>query len=244
MSTRQLEIGRVVGLWRYPVKAMAGETLEEVELSWHGFAGDRRWAFVREGQTRNGFPWLTQRELPALTLYEPSFVEPNQANRSAIQVRTPGGVAFDVADPALAAELGGRPIKCDRGLFDAMPISVLTTQARASLDKLVGTTLDIRRFRPNLVVEATPQSESIGGFPEEEWVGSVLRVGAARIRCDARDQRCVVVNVDPATADRDPAVLRAIAQEREARFGVYGSTVQPGRIAIGDAVMLERTADA
>jgi hypothetical protein len=57
-------VGRVVGLWRYPVKSMAAETLAEVDVSWHGLVGDRRWAFVREGAERSGFPWLTLRERP------------------------------------------------------------------------------------------------------------------------------------------------------------------------------------
>jgi hypothetical protein len=48
----------------------------------------------------------------------------------------------------------------------------------------------------------------------------------------------VVDNVDPATSQRDPAILKAIAREREACLGVYGSTVTPGRIAVGDPVLL------
>jgi hypothetical protein len=45
--------------------------------------------------------------------------------------------------------------------------------------------------------------------------------------------------VDPATTERDPAILRAVAHERQTCLGVYGSTVQPGRIAVDDAVLLE-----
>jgi uncharacterized protein YcbX len=66
MGTREIEIGRVVGLWRYPVKSMAGEALDQVEVSWNGLAGDRRWAFVRDGMVRSGFPWLTLRERPEM----------------------------------------------------------------------------------------------------------------------------------------------------------------------------------
>jgi len=55
-------VGRVVGLWRYPVKSLAAEPLSEVDVSWHGLAGDRRWAFVRDGVPQSGFPWLTLRE--------------------------------------------------------------------------------------------------------------------------------------------------------------------------------------
>jgi uncharacterized protein len=66
-------IGRVVGLWRYPVKSMAGEPLEAVDVSWHGLTGDRRWAFVQPDMPRSGFPWLTIRELPVLAHYRPTF---------------------------------------------------------------------------------------------------------------------------------------------------------------------------
>ncbi len=61
-SRNGTSVGRVVGLWRYPVKSMAGEALKEAEVSWHGFAGDRRWAFIRDGMVNSGFPWLTLRE--------------------------------------------------------------------------------------------------------------------------------------------------------------------------------------
>ena len=57
-----------------------------------------------------------------------------------------------------------------------------------------------------------------------------------KMRIDKRDKRCVVVNVDPDTNVRDPAVLRAIARSREAHLGVYGSTVETGRVSIGDPV--------
>ena len=89
------------------------------------------------------------------------------------------------------------------------------------------------RFRPNLVVDAPGRD-----FPEDAWVGRVLRIGGLRMRVDQRDQRCVMVTIDPDTLARDPAILRAIARERDTRFGVYGSTVEPGRVAVGDPVEL------
>lgn len=231
------EVGRVAALWRYPVKSMGAEQLEEVEVSWHGLAGDRRWAFVREGLQRSGFPWMTIRERPDMGHHRAWFLEPGRPDASRTLVRTPAGDQFDVADPALAAKLGDgvRVIKHDRGVFDAMPLSLITTQAIAGVGALVGAELDVRRFRPNLLVEAVGDAE----FPEDAWVGSVLRIGDMRMRVDQRDERCVMVNVDPATSERDPAVLRALARERQACIGVYGTPVQPGRLAVGDAVVLE-----
>jgi uncharacterized protein YcbX len=215
---------------------MAAEHLDAADVSWHGLAGDRRWAFIRDGQVRSGFPWLTIREQPELAHYRPRFADPERPDASLTLVRTPSGDEVDVSDPELAAELGPgvRVIKQNRGVFDTMPISLLTTQSLASLGPLVGTDLAPERFRPNILVEARR-----GDFPEDDWVGRNLRVGGLRMRVDQRDQRCVMVTIDPLTLSKNPAVLRAIARDRDNRFGVYGSTVEPGRIAVGDPVELE-----
>jgi uncharacterized protein len=229
-------VGRVAALWRYPVKSMAAEELDAVEVSWHGLAGDRRWAFIRDGQVRSGFPWLTIRERPEMAHYRPRFAEPDRPNASTTLVRTPSGADIDVADPALAAELGPGVgvIKQDRGVFDTMPLSLVSTQTVAGLGRLVGADLAAARFRPNLCVDVPGPA-----FAEDGWVGRVLSIGGLRMRIDRRDKRCVMVNVDPVTLHRDPAVLRAIARERENCLGVYGSTVAPGRVAVGDPVELE-----
>jgi uncharacterized protein len=224
-------VGRVAGLWRYPVKSMAAEELRAVDVSWHGLAGDRRWAFIRPGQERSGFPWLTMREHPGLAHYQPRGQETH-----AVIVRTPAGRELDVADPELAAELGPgvRVIKQNRGVFDTMPLSLLTTQSLASLGKMTGTALTAARFRPNLLLDAPGPD-----FPEEAWLGRILKIGGLRMRVDKRDQRCVIVTVDPVTLDRNRAILRAIAKERGNQFGVYGTPVEPGRITLGDPVELE-----
>jgi uncharacterized protein YcbX len=230
-------VGRVVAVWRYPVKSMGAAALEEVEVSWHGLAGDRRWAFVRDGLARSGFPWLTIRERPDMGHYRPSFTDPSRPDHSPTVVRTPAGEDLDVTDPALAAELGGgvHVMKQSRGVFDVMPLALITTQSVASLSALLDAVPDVQRFRPNLLVEAAGHA----AFPEDAWVGRVLRIGGLRMRVDLRDKRCVMVNVDPETTERDPAFLRAITHERQACLGVYGSTVQPGRVAVGDPVVLE-----
>jgi len=232
-------VGRVAALWRYPVKSMAAEQLDGAEVSWHGLAGDRRWAFIREEQVRSSFPWLTIRERPELAHYRPRFAEPDRPNASPTLVRTPGGAELDVADPALAAELGPgvRVIKQNRGVFDTMPLSLLTMQTLAGLGRLADTDLAPGRFRPNLLVDASGRD-----FPEDTWVGRVLRIGGLRMRVDQRDRRCVMVTIDPVTLRRNPAILRAIARERDGWLGVYGSTVEPGRVAVGDPVELEPSA--
>src|SRR2546423_143568 len=106
-------LGRIAGLWRYPVKSMAAEPLGEIFLSWHGFSGDRRWAFVRPDRARSGFPWLTIRQRNDLWHYQPYLADPGQPDASMVLVRTPSGEVHDVTNPALATELGGRVMKLD-----------------------------------------------------------------------------------------------------------------------------------
>jgi uncharacterized protein YcbX len=231
-------VGRVVGLWRYPVKSMAGEAISAGEVSWHGLAGDRRWAFVRTAAMRSGFPWLTLRERPQMHRYRPSFVDPARPDGSAVLVHTPGGARLEVCDPALAAQLGAASvIKQDRGIFDTFPVSLITVASIAELGERIGTSLDVARFRPNILVEAG----SAIPFAEDDWVGRGLRIGGARLRIDKRDGRCAVITIDPTTTERDPEVLRRVAHDRGGCLGVYGTTIVPGRVAVGDAVILEES---
>ena len=231
------EVGRVVELWRYPVKSMAAEALPWADVGWHGLEGDRRWAFVRDGMARSGFPWLTIRENPRMWHYQPRLTDPDRPNACVTLVRTPSGAELDVTDPALAEELqhGSRVLRQGRGVFDTFPLSLVTTQTVDALGGMAGAPLGPLRFRPNLLVEAAGDEP----FAEDAWVGAVLAVGGIRMRVDKRDERCVMINVDPATTERNTAVLRTVAQQRQACLGVYGTTVRPGRVAVGDTVVIE-----
>jgi uncharacterized protein len=237
----EVAVGRLTQIWRYPVKSMAGESLQRAEVSWQGLAGDRRWAFIRPGIARSGFSWLTIRQQPRMWHYRPTFAQPDDPDRSPTIVRTPDGRELEITDPRLAAELGDdlRVIKQDRGIFDSLPLSLITTRSIADLEALlglVGGELDARRFRPNLLVEPY----GAAGFPEDGWLGAVLRIGSMRMRVDRQDPRCVVITVDPDRLDSSPAVLRTVVQQRQTLLCVYGSTVTPGAVAVGDDVVLER----
>jgi uncharacterized protein YcbX len=223
----------VAAIYRYPVKAMAGELLHETELGWFGLPGDRRYAFVQSDHTGD-FPWLTIRELPDMTRYRPAA---SQDPEQPPTVHTPGGDALAITDPRLAGELAAasrRRIhlhRDHRGTFDAFPVSVISLQTVAALSELVGRALEPARFRANIVIDA-PGHE----FPEEALLGRSVALGAARLRLDDHDQRCMVINFDHRTAERDPAVLRAVAQHREQCLGVYGSVEAPGSVRVGDPV--------
>jgi uncharacterized protein YcbX len=232
-----MTVARVVGIFRYPVKSMAPEPLTEVAVDWAGLSGDRRWAFIRSGQERNGFPWLTIRQLNTMGRYRPEYLDPDRLDAADTVVHTPTGEKYDVTDPALAAELGAgvRVIRHGVGVFDTAPLSLVSTRTLADLGDLAGRDLDVRRFRPNLLVAPVVDTP----YPEDSWVGRGLRVGALRMRVDQRDQRCVMINVDPVTAERDPVVLQTVAQHRDVCVGVYGATVTPATVRLGDEVVLE-----
>jgi Uncharacterized Fe-S protein len=230
-------VGRIVSLLRYPVKSMTSESLDSVEVSWNGLAGDRRWAFIRGSIVSNGFPWMTIRQRADMWKYRPRFVEPDRPDVSQTMVTTPSGEELDVTDPALAAELGEGVtlIRQTRGIFDALPLSLISTRTVDELSALTGMALEPRRFRPNIVVEPFEDAE----YPEDSWVGHTLNFGEVKMRVDKRDKRCVVTNVDPDSAERNPTVLRTIQAERQSCLGVYGSTVQPGRLSVGDSITIE-----
>lgn len=231
-------IGRVVGLWRYPVKSMGAEALTEADVSWHGVAGDRRWAFIRAGVAQSGFPWLTLRNRENMSHYRPFFTNPDNPETSPTIVQTPSGAEFNVTDPALGSELspgGARVIRQSRGIFDTFPLSLITTQTITRLGELAGDQLlDIQRFRPNILVESSAGTP----FVEDEWVGCVLSIGSMRMRVDKRDGRCAVITINPVTTERNPTILRTVVEERQGCLGVYGSVVQTGTIRIGEPVRL------
>ena len=231
-----IQVGTVTGIWRYPVKSMAAEALASGYLSWTGLAGDRRWAFLRPESRAHGFPWHTIRENPAMSTYVPRLLDPGRPDKSAVEVRAPDGRTYQLTDPGLADELGAglRLMRLDRGTFDAMPVSLITTATVSALCGAAGVPGNELRFRPNIVITAT----SGGPYAEDEWVGRSLHIGAATVRVDRRDSRCVVVNVDPATGEPDAPVLKTIGRHRRAMAGVYGSTMRPGLIRVGDLMTI------
>jgi uncharacterized protein YcbX len=233
------EIGHVEAIFRYPVKSMAGERLETANLGWHGLDGDRRLAFRRIND-RGGFPWLTAGKLPGLVLFTPHGSEDGIPTH----VRTPDGEDMPVFGEELAAEVErryGAPVEMmqlKHGIFDDATISVIASDTVREIGRLAGRDLDIRRFRPNIVVRllrATP-------FQEDEWLGGVLSFGesdgAPAIAVTAHDVRCAMVNLDPDSAKPDPAVMKAVVKANQNNAGIYGAVTRMGRVAVGQSIFL------
>ncbi len=234
-------VGRVQRIYRYPVKSMAAEPLARCSLGWNGLEGDRRFAFSRVGNA-SGFPWLTGRNLRNLIRYRPYFTEPEAQSGTGLRVITPDGEEVELSSPELrdqiAAAYGGdvELIHVDRGIFDEAHVSVISTDSIHAVQEEASTFLDERRFRPNLLI-ATRDSAP---FSEEEWVGRVLTFGegsdAPSVSVTHRDKRCVMINLDPETAEADANVLKTVVRARSSCVGVYGAVVRTGVIEEGSLI--------
>ena len=237
-----IEIGHVDALFRYPVKSMAGERLEAANLGWHGLAGDRRLA-LRRIEDHGGMPWLTASTLADLIRFAPLRQGDAQGNIPT-HIRTPDGDELPVFGEDLAKEIGrrhGAPAQMmhlRHGIFDEASISVIACDTVCEIGRLAGRILDVRQFRPNIVVRLLRSSP----FQEDEWLGGVLSFGegddAPSIAVTMRDERCSMVNLDPDSACPAPEVMTAIIRANQNNAGIYGTVIRVGRLAVGQTIFL------
>jgi uncharacterized protein len=237
------EIGYVEAIFRYPVKSMGGERLENANLGWHGLEGDRRLAF-RRLDDRGGFPWLSASKLPDLLLFAPQRRPDGARGDFPTHIRTPDGEEMPIFGEDLATEVGrryGSPVQMmhlKNGIFDDANISLIASDTVHEIGRLSGRSLDVRRFRPNVVVRLLRSLP----FQEDEWVGSVLSFGegddAPAITATMRDLRCSMVNLDPDSASPAPEVMKAIVRANQNNAGVYGAVTRVGRVAVGQPILL------
>jgi uncharacterized protein YcbX len=239
----RVELGRIAAINRYPVKSMAGVALDAAPLGWHGIAGDRRFAFRRVGD-QSDFPWLTASRLPALVQYKPESFVDSSGEPLPTHVRTPAGASLPLIGPELATELSARfgsaveLMQLKQGIFDEAAVSVISLATIAGIGKAAELALDRRRFRANIVLDA-PETDA---FLENKWVGGMLVFGddqqGPAIQITSRDPRCMMINLDPDTAEQDPRVLKTVVRLNEQDAGVYATVVRRGTITVGDRVSL------
>lgn len=238
-----MELGRISAIFRYPVKSMAGESLDITSLGWHGIDGDRRLAF-RRLDDKSERPWLTASKLPELLLYKPLRVDGDKGELLPTHVRTPDGYEYELRSDELRREIEGRHgsevelMNLKSGIFDEAAVSVISLSTVYGIGRESGRDLDLRRFRPNVVIE-TAGAEP---FEEDKWLGRTLIFGegnrGAVISVTMRDERCVMVNFDPDTAERDSEVMKTVVRLNENCAGVYGTVVKAGELRVGQVVTL------
>ena len=122
--------------------------------------------------------------------------------------------------------------------FDLAVIHILTTATIDQLRELYPQgRFEVRRFRPNIVVEPSSGEE---GFVEDDWVGKTLVI-ADEVRIDITEPcpRCVMTTLPQGDLPKDPGILRTAAQHNQVNVGVYGAVLQGGTIRRGDQVRVE-----
>lgn len=241
-----MNLGRLRAIFRYPIKSMAGESLDVARLGWHGIEGDRRFA-LRRLNDKSNFPWLSASKLPELILYKPLGLDSNNAELLPTHVRTPDGKEYELHSDELREEISSRYgsdvelMNLKAGVFDEASISVITSSTVQCIERESGRgvgSCDIRRFRPNVVIE----SDSAEPFEEDRWVGQTLMFGegdnCAAVKVYMKDERCRMVNLDPDTAERDVQVMRAVVRLNKNYAGGYGTVVRAGELRVGQIVTL------
>lgn len=123
--------------------------------------------------------------------------------------------------------------------FDAYPVLVVTDASLRRLQTLApDSRVDVRRFRPNLLVtlDEEPGDE---GFPEAAWGGRRLRVGDATLELTIPCPRCVMITHAFDDLPRDPGLMRTVVREADQCLGIYAQVATPGTVRVGDPVALE-----
>lgn len=225
---------KVAEIRRYPIKSLLGEQLDDVEIERRGLIGDRLWA-VRdvEGKIGSGKNTRRFRRMPGLLRLRGRFGE------RVPTVELLDGKAFAADDPAGHAAVShaiGRNVSIARESeiqhHDEGPVSLITTAGLRQLAAMTGEPVDPARFRANLVIDLPGT-----GFPDDGWLGHDLQIGPSVIlRPQALQTRCIMIDVAQGDLPEDGRLLKAVAERPDLTFGLWGTVVRPGRLAVGDTV--------
>lgn len=258
-------IGSVESLWRYPVKSMRGEEIQESFVGFPGIYGDRVYAIENSGAPV-GFPYLTAREVETLLLYQPRFLDASamakpanlaeaeamapgvtprypESEELAVEVETPHGERLSILDPmlleqlreGLRAEHALKIRRSHRAMTDCRPVSLFSIQTVRQLGEELGSTLDKLRFRANVYLDL----KSGNGFEEDSLVGRTVRIGEkATIAVLDRDPRCKMITLDPETGAANTEIMKQLARNHETKAGVYAAVLVEGTIRNGDEVFV------
>lgn len=240
---------RLAQIWRYPIKGIGHEPLETATLTANApMPNDRAWALRHEGAPKRS-GWQPRRDF-LVVANAPKLAQVSARTRSdgSIALTHPDRPTQRFALPGDAARLidwvrplwpDGAPAPADlvaapaRGMGDngAAEVSILNLASLRALSGILGKTLEIERFRGNLVLDG------LGPWDEFGLVGTSLRIGDVQLTVTARIERCRATEASPASGTRDTQPLRALHTEYGHRdFGVYARVTTGGTIEIGNEV--------
>ena len=244
-----------------PVRSLALQHPDSIELGPNGVADDRRYSL----HTEDGRIFDATKYGPLVQI-RASLQTANGSERLVLvmptgeviegDVELGAPVTLDIYDRLFAARpvigpwadaistFAGRRLQLFRSERrpdeqDRFPVSIVS---QASAEELArqgneGRPVDIRRFRMLIEIAGAEAPHE-----EDTWLGREVAIGQSLVRVTRPDARCVITTQDPDTGERDFPTLHVIRQYRGLRdgrkldFGVYADVVRPGRVAVGDAV--------
>jgi uncharacterized protein len=211
---------QVAALWRYPVKSLRGEALDEARLTTDGVEGDR---VVHVAGPRGPLTGRTRHGLLTLSATTGPDGQPLVAGE-------PWSSAAALAAVQKHAGPDARLVE-DRtpGRFDILNLLVATDGAVRAFGH------DVRRLRPNLVLSGIPADL------EPRLEGRALAVGDVLIGLHSVRQRCVVTSIDPETGTQDLDVFRRIRAVFGGKLALNSWVIRPGRIRVGDVAAIVET---
>ena len=207
-------------LWRYPVKSMAGESLQSATVTALGVEGDR---IIQVRNARGNS--VTARTHPLLLGFKAAL----DRNGDPLV----DGIPWDDPQVLLAVRKAAGPqayLVRDESphRFDMLPLLVATDGAVAEFGR------DRRRLRPNIVVGGVP------GLEEREWEGGVMRIGGVVIGIQDLRARCIMTTFDPDTLAHDPNVLRDIVRRFHGTLALNCEILRGGDIRVNQEVLVVR----
>lgn len=243
MSQKGTLVGRVRALYRYPVKSTAGQALEMAVVTAAGLRSDRRWAaYTDDGGVASGK--RTRRFRPVIGLM--GWASSAKDDDDLPVLVSPEGVRYRVDDPAaseaLTAAFGQRLTLRPESTtqhHDESPLHLLTTSSIAAVERLVGASVDQRRFRANIVVDTGVEP----GFPEDDWMGAELTVGTEVVlHVGPGMPRCVMIDQAQEGVAAGRKVLRLLGVHHGTELGLQARATGTGTLRVGDVLTLRRAA--
>jgi uncharacterized protein YcbX len=239
-----MRIGTVKQIWRYAVKSMAGEQLTSCTVGTLGIPADRGWV-VRDQATDQ---IITGSRLPMLMQCEARYSEsPSNGSIPHVLMRFPNGVELasdtegvntrlselferGVSLTSLTSVAGANDPQATH--FDAFPIHVLTTSSLETMRRLNPEAMwDVRRFRPNFLIET---DAGVEGLVEFDWTS--VRLGSVELKCEVPTERCAMATNAQREIPKDPSILRSLVENADQNLGVYASVLKTGAVRVGDVV--------
>lgn len=227
-------MGTVLGLARYPVKSMSGESLDQVAVTSRGVDADRTWAvYTTDGGIGSGKTTRRFRRIDGLVMLTARM------DRGRAWIEFSDGTTARAGSPDAdrrLSDLFGQPlsVRAETSVshHDDCPVHVITTASLRRLEDLLGESVDTRRLRPNLVLDVDG-----AGFLDGDWKGRDLRIGdEVVLRVTEGMPRCAMVTMAQPDLAHDSRVLKLIAEHNGLDLGLQTTVVRAGRVRLGDPV--------